>query len=187
MVLLNATALMIYNLFGRFGPFHALALVSLATVTAGVVPVWLRRPRAWLELHARFMSWSYGGLVAAFFSEIGTRVPGVGFTTGVLVPTAVVMLAAALLIHRRIPALIGLLAVAALLVSGGTGHGGDREAMATRTIASNVFENASGTARVTLVGARQFGVPKRAVRLFTECPPAIGLADVRRRGVYGLR
>ena len=75
MVLLNATALMIYDLFGRFGPFHVLALVSLATVSAGVVPVWLRRPRAWLELHARFMSWSYAGLIAAFFSEIGTRVP----------------------------------------------------------------------------------------------------------------
>jgi uncharacterized membrane protein len=27
MVLLNATALMIYDLFGRFGPFHVLALV----------------------------------------------------------------------------------------------------------------------------------------------------------------
>src|SRR5688572_20218407 len=63
MVLLNATALMIYDLFGRFGPFHTLALVSLATLAAGVVPVWLRRPRAWLELHARFMSWSYAGLL----------------------------------------------------------------------------------------------------------------------------
>lgn len=144
MVLLNATALMIYDLFGGFGPFHALALVSLATVTAGVVPVWLRRPRAWLELHARFMSWSYAGLIAAFFSEIGTRVPGVGFTTGVLVPTTVVMLAAALLIHRRIPALIS-----------GDGRGGadrcrrhrhaaDDELSPTLTIELNGFENASG-------------------------------------------
>lgn len=112
MVLLNATALMIYDLFGRFGPFHVLALVSLGTLTAGVVPVWLRRPRGWLDLHARFMSWSYAGLIAAFFAEIGVRVPGVGFTTGVVVPTAAVMVVGALLIHRRIPALITHLAMA---------------------------------------------------------------------------
>lgn len=156
MVLLNATALMIYDLFGRFGPFHALALVSLATVTAGVVPVWLRRPRGWLELHARFMSWSYAGLIAAFFAEIGTRVPGAGLTTGVLVPTTVVMLAAALLIHRRIPALIGRMAVAALLVAGGTGRAADHELIAPLTIELNGLENASGPARVTLFDARQF-------------------------------
>jgi uncharacterized membrane protein len=134
MVLLNATALMIYDLFGRFGPFHALALVSMATLTAGVVPVWLRRPRAWLELHARFMSWSYAGLIAAFFSEIGSRVPGVGFTAGVLVPTTVVMLAAALLIHCRIPALISRMAVAATLVAVGAGHGADHGPMAPLSI-----------------------------------------------------
>jgi uncharacterized membrane protein len=121
MVLLNATALMIYELFGGFGPFHVLALVSLATVTAGVVPVWFR-PRGWLDLHARFMSWSYAGLVAALFSEIGARLPGVGFTTGVVVPTAAVMLVASFLIHRRIPGLITRIALAALIVNGGTGH-----------------------------------------------------------------
>jgi hypothetical protein len=43
MVLLNATALAIYDLYGRFGPFHWAALGSLATLGAGFVPVFLRR------------------------------------------------------------------------------------------------------------------------------------------------
>jgi uncharacterized membrane protein len=106
MLLLNVTALAIYDLFGGFGVFHVLALVSLVTLAAGVAPVWLRRPRGWLEIHARCMSWSYAGLVAAFFSEVGARVPGVGFATGVIVPSVVVMLTGAVLIHRRVPRMV---------------------------------------------------------------------------------
>ena len=62
MVLLNATALMIYDLYGRFGPFHVASIISLATVSGGFVPVYLRRPRgAWIHLHAWFMCWSVRG------------------------------------------------------------------------------------------------------------------------------
>ena len=43
MALLNVTALMIYDLYGRFGPFHVASLISLATVGGGFVPVYLRR------------------------------------------------------------------------------------------------------------------------------------------------
>ena len=107
MVLLNATALTIYDLFGRFGVFHWLAIVSLATVSVGIVHVWFRWPaRSWMELHAQAMSWSYAGLVAAFFAEIGARVPGVDFATGVIVPTIAVMAIAAVLIHSRVPRII---------------------------------------------------------------------------------
>ena len=106
MVLLNGTALAIYDLFGGFGVFHVLALVSLATLVAGLLPVWLRRPREWLEIHARCMCWSYLGLLAAFFGEIGARVPGVDFATGVIVPGAVVMLAGAALMRARLPRLV---------------------------------------------------------------------------------
>jgi len=112
MVLLNLTALSIYDLFGGFGAFHVLALVSLGSVAGGVVPVWLRRPRTrWLEVHARFMSWSYAGLLAAFSAEIGARLPGVGFMTGVIVPAAGVTVIAALLIHVGVPRTIGRLEV----------------------------------------------------------------------------
>ena len=50
MLLLNLTALLIYDLYGRFGPFHVAALISLATVLAGIVPVLRRRPRILREM-----------------------------------------------------------------------------------------------------------------------------------------
>src|SRR5688572_29259986 len=77
MLLLNLTALMIYDLHGRFGPFHVASVISLATIGAGFAPVYLRRPQAaWLQLHAIFMCWSYVGLLAAFVAEVAVRVPG---------------------------------------------------------------------------------------------------------------
>ena len=106
MVALNGTALMIYDLWGRFGPFHGAALVSLATVLAGFVPAYRRKPSAWMEHHAMFMSWSYVGLVAAFISEIATRVPGVGFGPAVIGATAVTVVGGGALIHTRMPRIL---------------------------------------------------------------------------------
>ena len=69
MVLLNASALAMYDFNGRFNAFHVFALVSLATLAAGWTPALLRRPaRLWYERHAMFMAWSYVGLLAAFSS-----------------------------------------------------------------------------------------------------------------------
>ena len=48
MVALNATALMIYRLFGHFGPFHVLAVFSLLTVAAGFVPAYRKKPQGWM-------------------------------------------------------------------------------------------------------------------------------------------
>jgi uncharacterized membrane protein len=108
MLLLNATALMIYHLFGRFGPFHVAAVISLATIGAGFVPVYLRRPRgAWMELHATFMCWSYVGLLAAFASEIAARVPAIGFGAGVVAATVLIVAGGAMLIHTRVPRIAG--------------------------------------------------------------------------------
>src|SRR5688572_27494243 len=109
MLLLNGTAFLIYDLWGRWGPFHNLALVSLITLVCGVVPVWLRRPKAWLGLHGTFMSWSYAGLIAAFLSEIAARIPGVGFVPGVIVPSVLVTAIAAVLIHTQVPRIAGVL------------------------------------------------------------------------------
>ncbi|MGB3544886.1 DUF2306 domain-containing protein [Rubrivirga sp.] len=50
--------------FAGYGPFHIAALVSLATVTAGMVVV-RRRREGWLEGHYQWMAWSYIGLVMA--------------------------------------------------------------------------------------------------------------------------
>src|SRR5258708_30351459 len=72
MVILNVSSLAIYRLTGRFQPFHALALFSLATVMCGVVPALRRRP-GWLMAHYSCMAWSYLGLLAAACSEIVVR------------------------------------------------------------------------------------------------------------------
>jgi uncharacterized membrane protein len=102
MLALNGTALLIYRLFGGFGPFHVAALFSLATVVAGVVPAVRRRPpRRWVERHYGLMSFSYVGLVAAGVSEVATRLPGVVFWWAVALPTAGVLVAGSVLIRRR--------------------------------------------------------------------------------------
>ena len=73
MVLVNLTALGLYRLTGRFGPFHLLALVSLATVVWGMQAV-LRRREGWSQPLLR-MAWSCVGLLAAACAEGVLRVP----------------------------------------------------------------------------------------------------------------
>ena len=111
MLSLNITALMIYDLYGRFGPFHVASVISLATVGAGFVPVYLRRPRVgWMQLHATFMCWSYVGLLAAFVSEVAVRDPRVGFGSAVIAATVIVVAGGAVLIHTRVPRILVALA-----------------------------------------------------------------------------
>ncbi len=102
MLALNVTALTIYRLFGTFGPFHALAIVSLVYILLGVGVVVLRRPRArWLAMHARFMLWSYAGLMAAAVSEVTARVPGWNFWLAVVIPSCLVIAIAWVMIHFK--------------------------------------------------------------------------------------
>jgi uncharacterized membrane protein len=68
MIVLNATALAIFRLTGQFNPFHALALMSLATTVWGVLIV-LRRRENWVVSHLRMMFFSYLGLLAAATAE----------------------------------------------------------------------------------------------------------------------
>ena len=113
MLAMNASALMIYRLFGGFGPFHVLALVSLVTLFLGVVPAVRRRP-GWLKKHYGRMSWSYVGLCAAFAAEIIVRTPavrglGVGFGIAVLVASSLVLLVGGtIIVRQRTDALAGL-------------------------------------------------------------------------------
>lgn len=101
---------MIYDLYGRFGPFHVASVISLATVGAGFVPVYLRRPSgAWLQLHATFRCWSYVGLVAAFVAEVAVRIPGVGFGSAAIASTVLVLAGGAILIHVRVPRMLAAL------------------------------------------------------------------------------
>jgi len=74
MLVLNGTALMIYQLFGHFGPFHYAALISLISLFGGIIPAYLKKPeKTWLEFHYEFMNWSVIGLYAAFWSETFSR------------------------------------------------------------------------------------------------------------------
>ena len=105
---LNLSGLFIFNLYGRFGPFHIMAIFSLATLLSGMVPVIVRRPRGgWLELHARFMSWSYVGLLAAAVSEGTTRIPDWPFAAAVIIPSAFVVAVGGVLIQKRMRTAFG--------------------------------------------------------------------------------
>ena len=86
---LNGTALMIYELFGGFGPFHWMAVACLLVTLVGYLPA-RSRPRGWMPRHAYFMTGSYVGLVAAAVAEVAGRVPSwsfgwSGFISSVLV------------------------------------------------------------------------------------------------------
>lgn len=106
LLLVNVSALLVYEESSDLGPFHVLALISLVTLSAGFIPAFLRWPRgSWLGAHAYFMSWSYVGLVAAGAAQMATKLAGPGMLQ-VVVPTALIVLVGALLIHGRVPGIL---------------------------------------------------------------------------------
>jgi len=102
---LNATALLNYELYGRFGPFHWMVLASLATVIAGYVPTWRKAP-GWIYRHAFFMGWSYVGLMAAAVAEVASRVPGWSFGPSVVISSVIVIFAGVWTMRTTIPTAI---------------------------------------------------------------------------------
>lgn len=108
LLLANVSALSVYQESGQIGPFHVLAVISLATLTAGFVPAFLRRPgMAWLNLHAYFMSWSYVGLVAAGVAQLATHYSPLPGALAVALPSTIVVAVGALLIHTKVPRALG--------------------------------------------------------------------------------
>lgn len=106
LLLVNVSALLVYEESSGLGPFHILALISLATLSGGFIPVFLRWPGdSWLEAHAYFMSWSYVGLVAAGAAQMVTMFIGPGVLQ-VMIPTVLIVLVGALLIHSRVPEIL---------------------------------------------------------------------------------
>lgn len=111
LLLVNASALAVYEDSSGIGPFHVLALVSLVTLARGFIPALLRRPASrWLDLHAYFMSWSYAGLVAAGTSQIATMSTKLPAQFAVGLPSVAVVLTAGVLIHTRVPRILAELA-----------------------------------------------------------------------------
>jgi uncharacterized membrane protein len=107
MVTLNVSSFLIFGLTGDFSPFHVAAFLSLATVIAGFLPVYRRRPvDGWLEMHFQFMAWSYIGLLAAAASEIAVRIPKSPFWWAVIVSSAVIIMAGAMILAHNRPKLL---------------------------------------------------------------------------------
>ncbi|MFK7905769.1 MAG: hypothetical protein AB8B69_11620, partial [Chitinophagales bacterium] len=64
----------------KWGIFHYMTLVSLVTISLGMIPIWTKRPKNnWRYLHFAFMYWSVIGLYAAFAAEALTRIPETPF------------------------------------------------------------------------------------------------------------
>lgn len=107
LLVVNASALSVYEDSARLGPFHILALVSLVTLVSGFIPAYLRRPVSWwLGLHAYLMSWSYVGLVAAGVAQLATMASSLpaGFT--VTLPSVLIVFIGGVLIHTRVPRIL---------------------------------------------------------------------------------
>lgn len=76
MAVLLVTAFSIYRLFGGWGIFHWLAVISTITLLGGLLPILMKRPKgAYIGLHFSFMYWSIMGLYAAFLAETMVRLP----------------------------------------------------------------------------------------------------------------
>jgi uncharacterized membrane protein len=102
MLLTNATALSMYQMTGRFGPFHWFAVVSLFSLSMGIGSAYAKRGPGWFHRHYTYMGWSVVGLYAAFWSELGTRVlPMRQFWMGVVGATLLTVLVGAILIERN--------------------------------------------------------------------------------------
>ncbi len=79
MVILLISSFGIYRLFGKFGVFHYLSLVSTFSLGAGMLPMFKkdRTPKD-IEIHFKRMYWSVVGLFAAFAAESFVRIPKFG-------------------------------------------------------------------------------------------------------------
>lgn len=102
MLILNISAFMIYRLFGKFGPFHVMALFSTTCILGGMVPALFRhRVRNWLQWHYYFMNWSVVGLYTAFWAETFTRTLPMGRFWPIVVGATVMTTAIGSVLIRR--------------------------------------------------------------------------------------
>jgi len=107
MVLVNGTALLLFRLTGAITPFHVAAVLSLATLIAGLVPVLRRSPeKVWLWRHATWMAGSYVGLWAAAVAETVTRLHLLPFWWAVAAASMLTVGVGTLVMSRTIPASI---------------------------------------------------------------------------------
>lgn len=102
LVLLDVAALSLHR-EAVFGPFHMLAILSLATILVAIgLMVLTRRPPAIVATHAFMMSWSYAGLISAGMGQFAVQlhVNGTGVVWTVILAT---LLIAGIVIQIRVP------------------------------------------------------------------------------------
>ncbi|MCK8522884.1 DUF2306 domain-containing protein [Aquimarina sp. D1M17] len=104
MLLMNLTGFGIYHLFGGFGIFHVMIIISLIALFGGMYPVLNRKKvKDWYIQHLRVMSWSIVGLYAAFVSEMSARIIPHPYGIWCLgIGTGLVCFVGSLLIKRKI-------------------------------------------------------------------------------------
>lgn len=84
MLVVLATAFMIYRLWGAWGVFHWVAVLSSVTLLAGFLPVLIKQPaHHYISLHYSFMYWSVMGVYGAFVSETLVRIPNMVMESGI--------------------------------------------------------------------------------------------------------
>ena len=105
MLAVNATALMIYELFGGWGMFHWAALLSLVSLVFGYIPAYRKKP-GWRVRHAYWITGSYVGLMSAFAAETLTRYSPWPFTATVVIVSFAVSFVGIGLMFRYIPPLV---------------------------------------------------------------------------------
>ncbi|ARN79487.1 hypothetical protein BST97_13215 [Nonlabens spongiae] len=75
MLIVCATAFMIYKVHGRFGILHFFAVISTITLFLGMTPLLIKRKADYIVQHLSWMYWSVIGLYCAFAAEVFTRLP----------------------------------------------------------------------------------------------------------------
>ena len=108
LVVVNVAALSLHR-EDTFGVFHALAVVSLVTIAAGITPLLLgRRSLIVITNHAYCMTWSYAGLVAAGSGQLAAAA-GQDALGGLVVPVVIgtVLSIGAVVIFVRVPSTLG--------------------------------------------------------------------------------
>ncbi len=84
MFVVLTTAFMTYRLFGTWGIFHWIAVISSLTIICGLIPILTKQPaNNYVSLHFSFMYWSVMGVYGAFVSETLVRMPKVVVESGI--------------------------------------------------------------------------------------------------------
>jgi uncharacterized membrane protein len=106
LVLVNVAALSLHR-EDTFGVFHGLAVASLVTIAVGLSPLLLgkRSPQV-IATHAYCMTWSYAGLVAAGFGQLGVAVGQDVGAWAVPVAIATVLSISGVAIFGRVPSIL---------------------------------------------------------------------------------